>query len=455
MGEGRIVITAPGSGSGKTVITCGILQLLKDAGYKVAAGKCGPDYIDPMFHREVIGTVSRNFDAFFSPPAKLYASFLRHSSEVDITVIEGVMGYYDGMTIDGTKGSTYEVAKNLGGTPVVMVLPCKGMACSSLALLKGFLDFRQDSNIQGIILNRVSKSLYPRLKEMIEENSGISVVGYVPEDSVFQVESRHLGLVTPDQRQDMTEQMKKIGEILKETIDIKALLEIAYGAPKLKGVKKKEKEKSSNTIRIAVARDEAFNFYYPENLELLESMGAELVEFSPLSDQSLPHSIGGLILGGGYPEEYGKELSGNWKLRKEILEKIQEGLPCLGECGGFLYLHQELEGSDGEIYPMVGVIPGRAFRTNALGHFGYIHVIGEKENPYLPMGEQIKGHEFHYWDTTENGSTCLAKKPNSNRSWSCVWSERGVFAGFPHLYYPSNKKMIERYLEKGKAYYEN
>ena len=304
----RILIAAPASGSGKTAISCGLMSAFRESGMNVRACKCGPDYIDPMFHREVLGVDSRNLDLFFSDKEELTGGFIRHTSGADITVTEGVMGYYDGRGMDTDAGSSYDVARTLQ-IPVILVVPCRGAALSLAALVRGIIEFRSDSNIRGILLNRVSKMLYPRLKEMLEQEmkkSGheISVVGYIPEDEAFRLESRHLGLVTPQELNDLKEQTERAGRILSETVDLDCILSIAQAAPELRAEEEKPAGRDGLTgekrsVRIGIAEDEAFCFYYKANLELLEEMGCELVPFSPLRDKKLQENVRGLILGGG------------------------------------------------------------------------------------------------------------------------------------------------------------
>lgn len=451
-----IMIAAGASGSGKTTITCALIAALQQRGLRVAACKCGPDYIDPMFHREILGVDSENLDLFFCEKDKLKALYERHTCGAEIVVTEGVMGYYDGMALESDAASSYDVAKTLN-LPVILVLSCKGMALSAAAAILGMLEFRTDSRIQGIILNRVSGMLYPRMKAMIEtelkkRGFPISVVGYVPEEEIFRLESRHLGLKLPQEKAGIRSQIEQMGERLSQTVDVENILEIAERAPKVESTEFENKdintEENSETVlpvRIGVAQDEAFCFYYKENLEILRRLGCELVPFSPLKDAHLPKQIQGLLLGGGYPELYGKELAGNESMRREICAAVSGGLPCIAECGGFLYLHREMEGIDGEMFPMCGVIEGRAYRTKRLQRFGYLTLHAKKKGTYLKPGEEIRAHEFHYWDSTENGADCLAVKPDGRRNWECVHMEGNLFAGFPHLYFGSQPMIAERF----------
>lgn len=478
----RILISAPSSGSGKTVISCAIMQALTMKGYRVAACKCGPDYIDPMFHREVLGVDSENLDLFFTEGEDLQEVFASHAGNKDIAVVEGVMGFYDGMALDSWRASSYDVARTLQA-PVILVLSARGMALSAAAVIEGIARFRKDSNIRGILLNRITAGIYPRMKDMLEKELAkrglsIPVLGYVPEDEAFSLESRHLGLVTPAELKGLKEEMARAGELLLETVDLETLCAVAAQAPEIPAPEKspealeipvsgKSSQESETPVQekflqegdekilqekraplVAVARDEAFCFYYKENLRLLEELGCELRYFSPLHDRELPANAQGLILGGGYPELYVEALSENVSMRRSIKEAVQSGIPCLAECGGFLYLQEELKDREDRAWRMAGVIKGSAASKGRLARFGYVKIEGKKDGLYLKKDENIRGHEFHYWDSTDNGADCVAVKPDGRRSWECVHMDGRLFAGFPHLYLPSNRKFAERFVEQ-------
>ena len=464
MGIPGIMIAAPASGSGKTSAACGLMAAFGSRGLKVHSCKCGPDYIDPMFHREVLGVDSENLDLFFSKPEELRECFWRHTAGADLTVVEGVMGYYDGMGLDTDHGSSYEVASVLN-LPVILIVPCRGAALSLAASVRGMLAFRKESNIRGILLNRVSGMLYPRLKQMLEselKQAGydIPVVGYMPEDEAFRLESRHLGLITPQEIEGLRGQTARAGEILAGTADLDLILQIAEkGAANGETAEEDRSETGDkpvfgtgeNRVRIGIARDKAFCFYYKDNLELLEKLGCEPVPFSPLSDPRLPDGLSGLIFGGGYPELYGRTLAENKGLLQEIHSLIEDGIPCLAECGGFMYLHEELEDREGQVWKMTGNIKGRTWPVGRLVRFGYVKIMPEEartEAGYLFPGEEIRGHEFHYWDSTDSGSDCLAVKPDGRRSWQCIHMDGNLFAGYPHLYLPSFPAFAERFVRR-------
>ena len=446
----RILLCAPASGSGKTLITCGILQALVDRGKKVASFKCGPDYIDPMFHGRVIGTKSRNLDTFFTDADTTRYLFAENAADCEIAVAEGVMGYYDGLGGVRTEGSTYDVARTLA-MPSVLIVNSRGASLSILATIKGFLDFRPDSRIRAVILNQVSPMIYAQLKPLIEQELGIRVLGYVPKLTDLNLESRHLGLVLPGEIEELKEKLKRLAAAIEETLDLDALIQLANDTEELE-YEEPKLPKANYPVRIAVAADDAFCFTYLDNLALLEKMGAELVYFSPLKDKKLPENVSGMILSGGYPELHGKELAANGSMRQSIRSAIESGMPCIAECGGFLYLHRELEDQDGHFYPMAGVLDAKAYRTPKLGRFGYIHLTAKETQLLGAAGREIRGHEFHYWESEQCGESFHAKKPVGKREWDCVNGSATLYAGFPHLFFWSAPEAAETYLKKCKEY---
>lgn len=441
------MLAAPASGSGKTLITCGILQALVNRGYRVASFKCGPDYIDPMFHSRVIGTRSGNLDTFFTEWDTTRYLFGRVAEEYEISVVEGVMGYYDGVAGISTRASSSDVAKALD-MPVVLIINCQGMSMSMIPLIRGFLEFERPRRIRGVILNQITESLYEEIKEQIELRLPVQVLGYVPKMPELVLESRHLGLVMPEEVEDLREKLNKLATVLEETLDLDAFMAMAFVAPSLTyRAPKIPTLKGRKKVHVAVAKDEAFCFTYRDNLQLLKDMGAVLEEFSPIHDKRLPKGIQGLILSGGYPELYAKELSQNQSMRKEIREAIERGLPCIAECGGFLYLHKTLEGQDGKSYPMAGVFDAKAYRTSKLSRFGYVTLKSKESQMILKEGETIKAHEFHYWESESCGDSLKAEKPLRKRSWKCVHGSDTLYAGFPHLFFYSNPEAALHFLQ--------
>lgn len=442
----RIMLAAPASGSGKTLITCGILQALKNRGMQLSSFKCGPDYIDPMFHGRILGISSKNLDTYFTDEDMTRYLFVREAKKTDFSVLEGVMGYYDGLAGISLSASAYDVAR-VTKTPVVLIVNAKGMSTSVIALIQGFLQFQKDSRIAGIILNHTSAMLYPRLKEQIENTLPVKVLGYVPTVSEYVIESRHLGLVTPNEIVNLQEKLEGLAKVLEETIDLDRFIELGKQAEELDTWKPELPEYRALNVRIGIARDEAFCFYYRDNLELLESLGAELVYFSPIHDKKLPENLNGLIFYGGYPELYAKDLSENQSIIRDIQNEIVNGIPYLAECGGFMYLHEFMEDMQGNAYPMVGMIGGTAYKTGKLGRFGYIELEAQKKTVLGASGMTCKGHEFHYFDSTSNGSDFVAGKPLAKRSWECIHGNEKSIAGFPHFYYYSNPQIIVHFLQ--------
>lgn len=436
------MITAASSGSGKTMITCGLLELFKRKGLNPLACKCGPDYIDGLFHKQVLELEGMNLDSYFEAPEELRDKYSCLSKD-HLPVVEGVMGYFDGLGGSTTRASSWEVAHILD-LPAVLVVDARGASVSLAALIKGFLEFERPmgSQIKAVIFNRMSPMLYPRIRELVERETGIRAAGFVPELDFLKVGSRHLGLVLPEEIAGLREQMNRLGKCLEETIDWEFLAELGAEKEERDALEEENTEASCTaafSFRLGIAMDEAFCFYYQDNLRLLERLGGELVYFSPIHDRSLPEQLDGLILGGGYPELYCEALSLNESMREAVKKAAEGGLPVLGECGGYLYLLEELEAEDGRIWPMTGVLKGKGYKKGKNSRFGYIGVEAEKDSLYLNLGEQIRGHEFHYWDceVLEEEWVMRAKKPVGNRSWPCMRIKNQVMAGFPHLFYPS------------------
>lgn len=478
----RFMIAAPKSGSGKTMITCALLQLLKDRGKNVSSYKCGPDYIDPMFHKKVLGVPSKNLDTFFTDEKTTVQLFLDKRADGDFAVLEGVMGLYDGLGGIYEQGSSYHLAK-VTQTPIILVVDAKGMGKSVLALIAGFLQYDTQHLIKGVLLNRMSKGYYDIIKPLIEKELSVKVVGYFPEQKDIGLSSRHLGLVMPDELADIKEQLDELAERLKKTIDLDMLLDIAVEAEEITKTTNTEQmqiQNQNNKVNIAVAMDEAFCFYYEDNLRLFEKCGAKLQYFSPLHDTKLPKDCDAMLLGGGYPELYAKELSENVSMRESIKKAFRAGLPTIAECGGFMYLHKYIHDicddtdeqnkadvqnnadtqyntdtqNDVSVSQLVGALDGGCHFKGKLVRFGYIE-LAEKHSNFLLPNEKIKAHEFHYYDSTYNGADCIATKPATGRSYDCVISHDNYWLGFPHLYYPSNPHFAESLVRKAYEYRRN
>ena len=428
----RILFAGTNSGCGKTTVTCAVLQALVNRGLRVGAFKCGPDYIDPMFHSRIIGAKAANLDSYFFDDNTLRFLLAQNGADRDISIVEGVMGFYDGMGLTETLGSTYSVAR-ITQTPVVLVVGAKGASLSVLATIQGFLDFCPDNQIRGVILNQCTASTYEALAEEIRRRFAgrVCPLGYLPRLPDCTLESRHLGLVTAAEVEDLQEKLRILAVQAEKTMDLDGLLELAKAAPIVR-CEPVELPRFA-PVRIAVARDRAFCFYYEDSLEVLTRMGAELVPFSPLVDSQLPDDIQGLYLGGGYPELYAGQLSGNASMRLSIKNALTNGLPCIAECGGFMYLTEAIAG-----LPMVGYLPGKSFDNGKLTRFGYVRLRAEKDGLLCKAGAEIRGHEFHHWDCTEPGNGFTAVKELTGRHWECVVSTPTLYAGYPHFHFYAN-----------------
>lgn len=448
----RIMIAAPQSGSGKTLITCALLQALKEKNYHLESFKCGPDYIDPMFHKTVLGISSRNLDPFFTEDSITRMLLAKGQDSRDLAVIEGVMGLYDGLGGIREEASSYALAKATN-TPILLTVNARGMGRSLLALLSGFLQYDTAHLIKGVILNQTPSSFASVLAKEIEETFHIPVVASFPVRDDVRIESRHLGLVMPYELEDIQSRLKIASQVLCENANIEQILEIANSAPKLEyDVKSDIKHKiTEKTIRIGVARDEAFCFYYEDNLDLLKSLGAKLIFFSPLHDDTLPKDLDGILFGGGYPELYLKELEENESMRNSVKSAIENKMPSLAECGGFMYLHDTIFDSEKKPYKMAGVIHAGCMKKERLVRFGYL-TLNSKTDSFLKKGETIRGHEFHYYDSEDNGECAIAKKPVGTKSWECVHAGSDHWWGFAHLSYYSNPKFAEKFAEACRSY---
>lgn len=420
----RLMLAAMGSGSGKTVITCGLLVALRKRNVSVQSFKCGPDYIDPMFHSRGLGVPSRNLDLFLQGKAGVCRTLNRQ--EADFALVEAAMGFYDGLR--GTdQASAWDIART-ADIPAVLILRPKGASLTLAAQVRGLLDFRTPSHIAGLLLNDCKSSLYAHLKPILERETGQKVLGYLPPMEQALLESRHLGLRTAGEIENLTARFDAIAQQMEHTIDIDALISLAgeasggCAAPVYPPAR----------CKIAVAQDEAFCFCYADNLDLLRESGAQLTFFSPIHDREIPPDADGLYLVGGYPELYARQLSENTSMRESIRRALSRNMPTVAECGGFLYLQKDLENDQGEGFPMVGALAGTGYKTDRLQRFGYKHLSAEQDSLLLRNGETVPAHEFHYWDCTQPGP---------------VFTEN-IYAGFPHLHFGGKLPLGARFVER-------
>ena len=444
----RFMIAGTGSGCGKTTVTCAILQALKDRGLNIGAFKCGPDYIDPMFHSRILGKPCGNLDSFFFNENTLKYLLCKNGAGNDVNLIEGVMGFYDGLGISSTEASSYDISR-ISRTPVILVIDAKGSALSALAVLQGFMTFRPGNLIRGVIFNNCTEMAYQALAKAIRGKfkDQVQPLGFMPKLQECSLESRHLGLVTAQEVDDLPEKVQRLAGQAKRSVDLDSLLAIAEEAEDL-CCEPVLFPHFPKPVRIAAAMDKAFCFYYSDNLSVLREMGAEIIPFSPVEDKRLPENIQGLYLGGGYPELYAGQLSANDSMLKSVLTALEEGLPCIAECGGFMYLSSSIAGD-----PMDKYHEGDCYNTEKLTRFGYIQLKVMKNSMIADEGEEIPAHEFHYWDSTSTGEDFTAAK-RSGKSWKCAFSSDHLYAGFPHFHFYSKPEAAIRFYETCLRYLE-
>ena len=442
-----ILIAGTGSGCGKTTTAMAVMGALKKKGYIVQPFKVGPDYIDPIYHKAMTGRNGIQLDSFLLSSETVRGVFEKHSETADISVVEGVMGLYDGLGYT-TIGSTAEIAKLLG-IPVVLVVNAKGMSASVAALIHGFQNFDRDIPLKGVIFSRVkNKMMYRHLKNVVEENTSVQCYGYLEEKEAFSFSSRHLGLDLQIEK----EKLEQLAEQALSTLDLDKLLVLARECTFQEGNRSCLRVQGQfKNLPIGVAMDEAFQFYYQDNLELLRHMGAEIVPFSPLRDKKLPEGIKGLYIGGGYPELYGKELEANRSLREEIYKKGEEGLPIYAECGGLMYLSQKLILQDSQAFDMVGIFQGSCQMTDSLRHFGYVTCKMEKDCILGKAGTEFRAHEFHYSkENLENETVIQVMKIRDNlvtALWDSGYVYKNVIGSYPHIHFLSNPSLAHNFLK--------
>ncbi len=444
-----LMLAAPRSGSGKTTVTCALLRALQKRGLSPCSFKVGPDYIDPTFHRAVLGVESRNLDLFLGDEDCARRIFARGCAGHGAAVVEGVMGFYDGLGGTSDRASSWHVANTLG-LPVVLVLPARGASLTLAAELRGLRSLRGESHIVGAILNECSEKLYKSITQTLERESGVPILGCLPPMEEARFESRHLGLLTAGEIEGLHGRLDALAQVVEKCVDLGRLERLCTR----ESVPKTQKNESSECakIRIAVASDKAFSFTYMETLETLADFGVEAVPFSPLQDAALPMHVAALYLPGGYPELHAQALSANEKMCKSIASAVQNGLPTVAECGGFLYLSAALGDETGRSHPMAGALPGRAENAGHLVRFGYETLCAETDSLLFRAGEHIPAHEFHHWDSTACGGDLRAEK--GGRSWRCCFVSETLYAGFPHLYFAGRPELAERFAAAARRYGE-
>lgn len=442
----QVLLAAPSSGSGKTMVTCALLRVFRRRGLNPCAFKCGPDYIDPMFHRAALGVDSCNLDLFLSDAQTVRGLYAKHCQSHGAAVCEGVMGFYDGVGGTTAQASAWQLAGTLD-LPVLLVLRPKGTSLTLAAQINGLKSFRTPSHLTGILFNDCSPTLADSLASMLERETGLPVLGCLPHLPEAAIKSRHLGLCTAAEISDLDRRLDVLADALEDNADLPRLLALCdRPAPPSPGAQRH----NFPCVRIAVAQDEAFCFAYAESLAALEDAGAELILFSPLRDPALPPDTGGLYLPGGYPELYGERLAQNGGMRTSIRQAVENGLPTVAECGGFLYLCQSLEDKSGAVCPMAGVLPGEGVKAGRLVRFGYARLTAREDSLLFRAGETVSVHSFHHWDCTENGTAFGLKKPVAGRMWREGFASPTLYAAFPHLYFAGQPQLVQRFIQSAK-----
>ena len=434
-------MAATQSGSGKTTITAGLLAALKNRGLDVQPYKIGPDYIDTGWHELACGKISHNLDSWLVGADKLQKIFVKTAGE--ISIIEGVMGLYDG----GRAGvsSTAEISKLLDA-PVILVIDAKSMGTSAAAVALGFREFDRDLNLAGVILNRLGSESHKKMIIDALNKIGIKCFGAIMRHDEFHLPERHLGLIPTTENKSLNV-IEKICAAVEEQVDVDALINLAKNSAPLANYVNDKKFFPS--IKIAVAKDEAFSFYYGESLRELEKLGAETIFFSPLNDETLPENISGLIIGGGFPEMFAARLAKNKNLRAEILRAAEEGLPIFAECGGFMYLMKKLIDFDGKSFEMCGVIDGAATMTNKLQMVGYVEAEILNDCVLGRAGDKLRAHEFHFSKELETSGDKIFKctRMRTGAEYLAGVAKKNLVASYLHIHFAGSQRAAKNFID--------
>ena len=441
----RFVLAGTGSGVGKTTFTIGIMRALMKREHVVQGFKCGPDYIDPTYHTAVTKRISRNIDSFMMTEDVVKTIVAKNSMDADVAIIEGVMGFYDGKSPLSNVGSAAHISE-ITKSPVILIVNGASMARSVAAIVKGFQLLDENTHIVGVIANQLgSKSHYDIVKTAIEHECQVPVLGYLPKGAVPILPSRHLGLVPAIERGDLDSYFDELATAIEAHIDLDLLLQVTKAEP-LQQCSAIFEPKEAAPVHIAVAKDAAFNFYYEENFELLKANGAVLHFFSPLNNEEVPAVAQGLYIGGGFPEEFAGQLGANRAALSSIKKTIEQGLPTLAECGGFMYLTESIQNRDGQSFPMAGVIPGHVKMQSKLAALGYREITGVKGNFLISENEHAKGHEFHYsvYEGVHESPAYFSK--GRFRAQQEGYLHENLVAGYTHFHFASNPQLVQNWL---------
>jgi len=458
MARRALVIGGASSGSGKTTFSIGLMKALMNKKITVQPFKVGPDYIDPMFHRHVTGKASYNLPAWMVPDEALQYLFHKRFSEDSFAIIEGVMGYYDGHRTDGFEGSTAYIAEALN-VPAIIIFNAGSMSLSAAAIVKGFSEFKENSMIKGVVLNNVASEMhYQMLKQGIETFTEIKCYGYLKKNPEIVIGSRHLGLLQAEEIENLDAKVDLISEAIEQTVDLEGILSdfVYSGFPisvpttssfDIQLEQLKDKVRAMGGLKVGIALDASFSFYYDENIKTLEEIGVELVPFSPLKDKALPKDCHGLYIGGGYPEIYAPSLSKNEALLKDIKKALDAGMPCYAECGGLMYLTEDITYNQ-ENYSMVGYFKAHATMTQKLQRFGHIDVHVKSLGGLKHEPIDFRAHEFHksiIEEDIEYDKCYLITK--RNRTWTCGFSCNHVIGTYAHNHFYSNIAFLSLLIE--------
>ncbi|MGE5256085.1 MAG: cobyrinate a,c-diamide synthase [Hyphomicrobiales bacterium] len=451
-----IVIAGTHSGCGKTTVSLGLMAALVRRGLRIAPFKVGPDFIDPGHHSRVAGVPSRNLDGWMLSREYNRLTFLKAAGNSDVAVVEGVMGLFDGYDGKTEAGSTAQIAKWLG-LPVVLVVDVRCMARSAAALVQGFENFDPDLRFAGAVFNHMGSPRHMEyLREALEGAVRMPCLGGILRDEALVIPERHLGLVTPEDHPLDNQSIARLADLVEHGLDLSKLIaglqDIAGPTPQ----KAEGPAVPAHPVRIGVARDNAFCFYYPDNLELLEGCGADLVFFSPMQDQFLPPGLDGIYLGGGYPELFAGTLAANESMRRQILEHSTAGLPIYAECGGFMYLCNELQDHQGRLFPMAGCFPFKTRMLQRLKALGYREVRLSRDSIIGSRDMVIRGHEFHYSEMMQAPSSMetvyrIADRGGEQRPLE-GYASRRTLGSYIHLHFGSAPQAAEALVESCRTY---
>lgn len=460
----RIIISGTQSGVGKTSVTLTLMAAFKKAGLRVQPFKVGPDYIDPSYHQLVTGKPSHNLDTWLLSKEKVLWLFQKESENCELAIIEGVMGLYDGFGSCEETASTQEIAKLLN-CPIILVVDAKKIARSAAALVLGFKTFDPALKISGVILNKVgSLRHYQLLKEAIESYTQIPVLGGIPSNLKIHVPERHLGLLTASENNEFKELLNALADLIKPDpeknspgINLELILKIAKETKpmvKMNSPFPEFKNNNLNHVKIGIAKDKAFSFYYQANLDLLEQFGAELVFFSPLETKKIPEDLSALYFGGGFPEIYAQELQDNVYLKNQIKNLIVDGLPVYAECGGLMYLTEALQDLEGKIYELVGAIPGKIVMTNKLQNFGYKQGKSINNNLLSDKETLVRGHEFHYsqMEKLDSNFSYELNDRKTGKKQREGYQKNNLLASYLHLHFLTEPSWAKNFVEAARKY---